>query len=150
MVRLSRICNYFNNIDNSLDNAQVRFVHNRHREAARDQIVKGDPVISVEESEWGIKRYVKFPDGKDITAYFGMPNINYLNGQVVDAEISGRTFSSSKCPWTMKTTSISKFGPYLSRVLTLLNGSHGGGKSERRKLSIARIWCEKFSRAGSI
>jgi 5,5'-dehydrodivanillate O-demethylase len=65
----------------------VRFVHNRHREAARDEIVKGDPVISVEESEWGIKRYVKFPDGKDITAYFGMPNINYLNGQVVDADI---------------------------------------------------------------
>ena len=84
VVRLNRICNYFNNIDNSLDNAHVRFVHNRHREAARDQIVKGDPVISVEESEWGIKRYVKFPDGKDITAYFGMPNINYLNGQVVD------------------------------------------------------------------
>ena len=50
-------------------------------------IVKGDPVISVEESEWGIKRYVRFPDGKDFTAYFGMPNINYLNGQVVDADI---------------------------------------------------------------
>jgi 5,5'-dehydrodivanillate O-demethylase oxygenase subunit len=87
VVRLNRICNYFNNIDNSLDSAHVRFVHSRHREAARDEIVKGDPVISVEESEWGIKRYVNFPDGKDITAYFGMPNINYLNGQVVDADI---------------------------------------------------------------
>ena len=30
---------------------------------------------------------MRFPDGKDFTAYFGMPNINYLNGQVVDAEI---------------------------------------------------------------
>jgi 5,5'-dehydrodivanillate O-demethylase oxygenase subunit len=87
VVRMNRICNYFNNIDNSLDNAHVRFVHSRHRETARDQIVKGDPVISVEESEWGVRRYVKFTDGKDLTAYFGMPNINYINGQVVDAEI---------------------------------------------------------------
>jgi len=30
---------------------------------------------------------VRFPDGKDFTAYFGMPNINYLNSQVVDADI---------------------------------------------------------------
>lgn len=82
-----RICNYFNNIDNSLDNTHVRFVHSRHRETARDQIVLGDPTIAVEESEWGIRRYVRYPDGKDITAYFGMPNINYLNGQVVDPEI---------------------------------------------------------------
>jgi len=86
-VRLDRICNYFNNMDNSLDNAHVRFVHGRHRETAHDEIVKGDPMISVAESEWGIKREVRYPNGKAITAYFGMPNINYLNGQVVDPEI---------------------------------------------------------------
>jgi len=84
---LRRICNYFNNIDNSLDSAHVRFVHRRHRDTAQDQIVLGDPTISVEESEWGIKRYVKYPNGKSVTAFFGMPNINYLNGQVVDPEI---------------------------------------------------------------
>ena len=86
-LKLDRICNYFNNIDNSLDNAHVRFVHHRHRETARDQVVKGDPTIAVEETEWGIRRYVKYPNGGDITAFFGMPNINYLNGQVVDADI---------------------------------------------------------------
>ena len=86
-VRLDRICNYFNNIDNSLDNAHVRFVHRRHREERRDRAVLGDPSISVEETEWGIKRYVRYPNGADITAYFGMPNINYLNGQVVDPKI---------------------------------------------------------------
>jgi 5,5'-dehydrodivanillate O-demethylase oxygenase subunit len=84
---LKRICNYFNNIDNSLDNAHVRFVHRRHRDAAQDQVVLGDPTISVEESEWGITRYVKYPDGKDLTFFFGMPNINFINGQVVDAVI---------------------------------------------------------------
>jgi 5,5'-dehydrodivanillate O-demethylase len=84
---LRRICNYFNNIDNSLDNAHVRFVHRRHRDAAQDQVVLGDPTISVEESDWGIKRYVKYPDGKDLTFFFGMPNINFINGQVVDPAI---------------------------------------------------------------
>jgi 5,5'-dehydrodivanillate O-demethylase len=84
---LKRICNYFNNIDNSLDNAHVRFVHRRHRDAAQDQVVVGDPTISVEESEWGITRYVKYPDGKDLTFFFGMPNINFINGQVVDPVI---------------------------------------------------------------
>lgn len=87
VVGWKRICNYFNNIDNSLDNAHVRFVHRRHRETARDQIVLGDPTIVVEESEWGIKRHVRYPNSKEITAYFGMPNINYLNGQVVDPDI---------------------------------------------------------------
>lgn len=84
---LKRICNYFNNIDNSLDNAHVRFVHRRHRDAAQDQVVVGDPTISVEESEWGITRYVKYPDGKHLTFFFGMPNINFINGQVVDPVI---------------------------------------------------------------
>jgi 5,5'-dehydrodivanillate O-demethylase len=84
---LRRICNYFNNIDNSLDNAHVRFVHQRHRDSSQDHVVLGDPIISVEESEWGIKRYVKYPDGKDLTFFFGMPNINFINGQVVDPVI---------------------------------------------------------------
>jgi 5,5'-dehydrodivanillate O-demethylase oxygenase subunit len=87
VAALRRICNYFNNIDNSLDNAHVRFVHRRHRDVAQDQVVLGDPTISVEESEWGIKRYVKYPDGKDLTFFFGMPNINFINGQVVDPAI---------------------------------------------------------------
>src|ERR1044071_2187439 len=86
-LKLNRICNYFNNIDNSLDNAHVRFVHQRHRETAQDQVVKGDPIIAVAETDWGIRRHVKYPNGAEITAFFGMPNINYLNGQVVDPEI---------------------------------------------------------------
>jgi 5,5'-dehydrodivanillate O-demethylase len=95
---LRRICNYFNNIDNSLDNAHVRFVHQRHRDAAQDHVVLGDPIISVEESEWGIKRYVKYPDGKDLTFFFGMPNINFINGQVVDPVIKRADVMVFKVP----------------------------------------------------
>jgi 5,5'-dehydrodivanillate O-demethylase len=86
-VRLDRICNYYNNIENSLDNTHVRFVHSRHRETARDRAVTGDPVISVDESDWGVRRYARYPDGTEILFFFGMPNINYINGQVVDPEI---------------------------------------------------------------
>jgi 5,5'-dehydrodivanillate O-demethylase len=95
---LRRICNYFNNIDNSLDNAHVRFVHRRHRDAADDHVVLGDPVISVEEFEWGIRRYVKYPDGKDLTFFFGMPNINFINGQVVDPVIKRADVMVFKVP----------------------------------------------------
>jgi len=98
VAALRRICNYFNNIENSLDNAHVRFVHRRHRDAAQDQVVLGDPIISVEESEWGIKRYVKYPDGKDLTFFFGMPNINYINGQVVDPVIKRADVMVFKVP----------------------------------------------------
>jgi 5,5'-dehydrodivanillate O-demethylase oxygenase subunit len=86
-IRFDRICNYYNNIENSLDNTHVRFVHRRHRESVRDYAVTGDPVISVEESDWGVRRYSRYPDGTEILFFFGMPNINYINGQVVDPEV---------------------------------------------------------------
>ena len=62
-IRFDRICNYYNNIENSLDNTHVRFVHSRHRESVQDRAVTGDPVISVEESDWGVHRYSRYPDG---------------------------------------------------------------------------------------
>ncbi|MEX0802105.1 MAG: Rieske 2Fe-2S domain-containing protein [Candidatus Binatia bacterium] len=86
-VRYDRICNFYNNIDNSLDNAHVRFVHQRHRETRGDFYVQGDPQITAEETDWGVKRKVKYPNGAEVVAYFGMPNINYVNGQVVDPEV---------------------------------------------------------------
>ena len=86
-IRFDRICNYYNNIENSLDNTHVRFVHSRHRESVQDRAVTGDPVISVEESDWGVRRHSRYPDGTEILFFFGMPNINYINGQVVDPEV---------------------------------------------------------------
>lgn len=98
VAALKRICNYFNNIDNSLDNAHVRFVHRRHRDSIDDHVVLGDPIISVEESDWGIRRYVRYPDGKDLTFFFGMPNINFINGQVVDPVIKRADVMVFKVP----------------------------------------------------
>ena len=95
---LRRICNYFNNVENSLDSAHVRFVHRRHRDSVQDHIVLGDPTITVEESEWGVERHAKYPDGKKVTVFFGMPNINYTNGQVVDPEIKRADVMLFKVP----------------------------------------------------
>jgi 5,5'-dehydrodivanillate O-demethylase len=95
---LGRICNYFNNVENSLDSTHVRFVHRRHRDSVQDHIRTGDPMITVEESEWGIKRYAIYPDGKEVTSFFGMPNINYTNGQVVDSEIKRAEVMLFKVP----------------------------------------------------
>jgi 5,5'-dehydrodivanillate O-demethylase len=97
-VRYDRICNFYNNIDNSLDNAHVRFVHQRHREARSDFYVQGDPVITAEETEWGVKRNVQYPNGGQVVAYFGMPNINYVNGQVVDPEVKRADVMLFKVP----------------------------------------------------
>lgn len=97
-VRYDRICNFYNNIDNSLDNAHVRFVHQRHREARSDFYVQGDPVITAEETEWGVKRNVQYPNGAQVVAYFGMPNINYVNGQVVDPAVKRADVMLFKVP----------------------------------------------------
>ena len=86
-IRFDRICNYYGNIENSLDNVHVRFVHSRHRDSVRDHAAIGDPVIKVEESDWGVRRYAGYPNGTESVFFFGMPNINYIIGQVVDGEV---------------------------------------------------------------
>jgi 5,5'-dehydrodivanillate O-demethylase len=86
-VRFDRICNYYGNIENSLDNVHVRFVHSRHRDSVRDHAATGDPVIKVEESDWGVRRYAGYPNGTESVFFFGMPNINYIIGQVVDRDV---------------------------------------------------------------
>ena len=72
-IRFERICNYYNNIENSLDNTHVRFVHSRHRETAQDRAVTGDPVVSVEESDWGVRRCARYPDGTEVLFFFASP-----------------------------------------------------------------------------
>jgi 5,5'-dehydrodivanillate O-demethylase len=41
---------------------------------------------------------VRYPDGKDLTFFFGMPNINFINGQVVDPVIKRADLMVFKVP----------------------------------------------------
>lgn len=71
-----RRCNFFQNLENSLDNSHVGFVHRDHG-AAFDGMVDR-PVISVEENEWGISVNVKRTSGAERTTYIGLPNSYYM------------------------------------------------------------------------
>ncbi len=62
-------------------------MHSRHRDSVRDHAATGDPVIKVEESDWGVRRYAGYPNGAESVFFFGMPNINYIIGQVVDGDV---------------------------------------------------------------
>src|SRR4030095_4530626 len=69
-----------------------------HRDSVENHVCLAHPVITVEETEWGVRRYVKYPDGNDVTFFFGMPNINFINGQVVDPVIKRANVIVFKVP----------------------------------------------------
>lgn len=80
-----RRCNYFQNLENALDNAHVGFVHRVHQDAFDG--VKDRPSVSVEETEWGISVDVRRQSGAHRTTYLGMPNIYYMYALPEDDEV---------------------------------------------------------------
>lgn len=75
-----RACNYFNNLENSLDTTHVGFVHRDHRGAFDG--LKDSPTLSAEESDWGITFRVRRPSGATRTTQFGMPNIFHMHTSI--------------------------------------------------------------------
>jgi 5,5'-dehydrodivanillate O-demethylase len=71
---VTRRCNYFSNLENSLDVAHVGFVH-RSGPSSFDGITDSPNVFEAEETEWGIDYYVEHPSGKQFRSQFGMPNV---------------------------------------------------------------------------
>jgi len=83
----TRHCNYFQNVENSLDTTHVGFVH-------RDQIGAFDgrvdcPLVRAEESDWGITFYATRPSGKKFVSQWGMPNIFHLKGLPNEPGVAG-------------------------------------------------------------
>jgi 5,5'-dehydrodivanillate O-demethylase len=69
-------CNYFNRIDNACDVGHVRFAHRESREAVGQSMET--PVLSAEETQYGIRTNV-FQGGKPVaTLHFHMPNTNHF------------------------------------------------------------------------
>lgn len=81
-----RRCNYFQNIENALDNAHVGFVH-RDIGGSFDGLVDR-PTIAVSENEWGIAIKVKRTSGSERQTYIGMPNRFYMYGFSRDPKLS--------------------------------------------------------------
>lgn len=69
----SRGCNFFNNMDNSLDEVHTQFTHWNRRVPLMEQVF---PLCSGEETEYGIRRYGE-RNGEVRVAHFYMPNIHH-------------------------------------------------------------------------
>jgi 5,5'-dehydrodivanillate O-demethylase len=82
--RWVRRCNFFLNVENSVDTTHVCFTHRRSR---ADQGLELDmPKIRHEETAWGVATYTIWADGKTRRSNFGMPYLSYVAGQIVDPE----------------------------------------------------------------
>lgn len=92
--------NYFQDVENSVDQTHVLFVHRRHHRHARDeaQDKAGHPALSFEESSWGISVVVTYSNGLKNYIYYGMPNINFVYGQIVDPEVKRSLNITYKVP----------------------------------------------------
>jgi len=82
----ARRCNYFQNLENSLDTTHVGFVHRSHGDAF-DGLVD-TPLVAAEESEWGITYTVRRPSGAVRIQQFGMPNVFHMHRLRPDPEVA--------------------------------------------------------------
>lgn len=80
--------NYFQNIDNAMDSTHVPWVHSRHRAHVGDPPIPVNPNLSPEECDWGIVSCSRYASGRETQTFFGMPNIIYVNAQLVDPEFT--------------------------------------------------------------
>lgn len=81
----SRACNYFQNLENSLDMSHVAFVH-ADNSASFSGI--GDGIdLEANESAWGVTYTYVRPDGQARVQQFGMPNVFYMTALPTDPEI---------------------------------------------------------------
>jgi 5,5'-dehydrodivanillate O-demethylase len=79
-----RKCNYFQNVENALDQSHIAFVHGAS--AAAFGTVLGR-ALKPEESDWGITYTYTRQDGETFVVQFGMPNIVNLAALPTDPDI---------------------------------------------------------------
>jgi 5,5'-dehydrodivanillate O-demethylase oxygenase subunit len=84
--RWIRPCNYFLNVENSVDTTHVCFTHRNSR--TNYGLELDIPKIRHQETEWGVATYTIWADGKTRRSNFGMPYLSYVAGQISDPEVS--------------------------------------------------------------
>jgi 5,5'-dehydrodivanillate O-demethylase len=77
-----RPCNYFQNLENGLDNVHVLFVH-RDAPGAESYWEQGVPRILAEESPWGITERMVRPNHPEQRIEGGMPNMLLIPAQAL-------------------------------------------------------------------
>jgi 5,5'-dehydrodivanillate O-demethylase len=84
--RWIRPCNYFLNVENSVDTTHVCFTHRNSR--THYGLELDMPKIRHQETEWGVATYTIWADGQTRRSNFGMPYLSYVAGQISDPEVS--------------------------------------------------------------
>jgi len=79
-----RHCNYFQNLENSLDMSHVPYVHGDHADAFRSI----GRALKFQESDWGGTFTFTRQDGQAFVQQFGMPNVIHMTALPTDPEIS--------------------------------------------------------------
>jgi 5,5'-dehydrodivanillate O-demethylase len=84
--RWIRPCNYFLNVENSVDTTHVCYTHRTSRTSQGLELDM--PKIRHQETEWGVATYTVWADGNMRRSNFGMPYLSYVAGQISDPEVS--------------------------------------------------------------
>jgi len=69
-------CNYFNRIDNACDVAHLSFAHRQSRLAVNQ--LRDIPIVSAEETEYGVRTKVLKGRSETDALHFFMPNLNHF------------------------------------------------------------------------
>jgi 5,5'-dehydrodivanillate O-demethylase oxygenase subunit len=80
-----RLCNYFNSLENGIDEVHVNFAH-RSSGFTEFGLNWDVPLVSAEETEYGLCQYGRRANGVVRVTPFVMPNILYIKGSPDDAE----------------------------------------------------------------
>jgi 5,5'-dehydrodivanillate O-demethylase len=88
----TRRCNYFNNIDNSVDEAHVAFAH-RDSQFTAAGLNWDVPRMSAEETDYGMVGYGTRGNGVVRVQPFLMPNILYIKGSTDDPNVWSDAFA---------------------------------------------------------
>jgi 5,5'-dehydrodivanillate O-demethylase oxygenase subunit len=71
--------NFFQRIENSHDFVHLPFVHKQAFPPVKPTLDTIIPRVTTKECSWGMETHRVDPNGFDLVAYFGMPNINYIS-----------------------------------------------------------------------
>ena len=83
-----RDCNYFNNMDNAVDELHHYFVHWNRRVPVPEQVI---PRISASETEYGLRIALQRPDqGREWVWHFHMPSTLQMNTSDTDQSVHWR------------------------------------------------------------
>jgi 5,5'-dehydrodivanillate O-demethylase oxygenase subunit len=92
-----RYCNYFNSLDNGIDEVHVAFTHSRSGFTSYG-LNQDLPKIEAEETEYGIVQYGTRSDGVVRVTHQLMPNILYIKGSPANSESGWRDAFAWRVP----------------------------------------------------